>query len=102
MVLNVRNDVLPFTTGIETTHIYNSSRLLSTIIGFPIARNKAIVGENAFSHEAGIHQDGVLKYRQTYEIMTPETVGRDDHLQGPGDRRHEAARDRPPRPWSCA
>jgi len=78
MALNVRKDVLPYTTGVNTTHIYNSSKLLSTIIGFPIARNKAIVGENAFAHEAGIHQDGVLKYRQTYEIMTPTTVGRED------------------------
>jgi 2-isopropylmalate synthase len=78
MALNVRKDVLPYTTNINTTHIYNSSRMLATIIGFPIARNKAIVGENAFAHEAGIHQDGVLKYRQTYEIMTPQTVGRAD------------------------
>ncbi len=78
MTLNVRRDVLPYTTSINTTHIYNSCRLVSTIIGFPIARNKAIVGDNAFAHEAGIHQDGVLKYRQTYEIMTPTTVGRED------------------------
>lgn len=78
MALNVRKDALPYTTGINSTHIYNSSRLVSTIIGFPIPRNKAIVGDNAFAHEAGIHQDGVLKYRQTYEIMTPNTVGRDD------------------------
>jgi 2-isopropylmalate synthase len=52
--------------------------MVSTIIGFPIARNKAIVGENAFAHEAGIHQHGVLANRQTYEIMTPESVGRDE------------------------
>jgi 2-isopropylmalate synthase len=78
MALNVRQDVLPYSTDINTSHIYNSSRMLATIIGFPIARNKAIVGDNAFAHEAGIHQDGVLKYRQTYEIMTPKTVGRDD------------------------
>ncbi len=78
MALNVRKDALPYTTSIDTTHIYNTSRLLSRIIGFPIPRNKAIVGDNAFAHEAGIHQDGVLKYRQTYEIMTPQTVGRTD------------------------
>jgi 2-isopropylmalate synthase len=77
MSLFVRKDFLPFTTGINTSQIYPSSRLLSNIIGFPIPRNKPIVGENAFSHEAGIHQDGVLKHRETYEIMTPESVGRD-------------------------
>ena len=69
MSLFVRKDFLPFTTGINTSQIYPSSRLLSNIIGFPIPRNKPIVGENAFSHEAGIHQDGVLKHRETYEIM---------------------------------
>ena len=78
MAFAVRKDALPYTTNIQTRQIYNTSKLLSTIIGFPIARNKAIVGENAFAHEAGIHQDGVLKYRQTYEIMTPDSVGRDD------------------------
>jgi 2-isopropylmalate synthase len=77
MSLHVRKDLFPFTTKINTTQIYNSSRLLSNIIGFPIPRNKPIVGENAFAHESGIHQDGVLKKRETYEIMTPESVGRD-------------------------
>ncbi len=77
MALNVRKDYLPYKTGIDTTQIYNTSRLLSKIIGFPIPRNKPIVGENAFSHESGIHQDGVIKKRETYEIMTPESVGRD-------------------------
>ena len=77
MTLNVRQDLLPFTTGIDTRQIYQSSRLLSNIIGFPIPRNKPIVGENAFAHESGIHQDGVIKHRATYEIMTPEDVGRD-------------------------
>lgn len=76
MSLNVRKDLLPFTTNIDTKQIYNASRLLSNIIGFPIPRNKPIVGDNAFSHESGIHQDGVIKYRETYEIMTPESVGR--------------------------
>jgi 2-isopropylmalate synthase len=77
MAMNVRQDLLPYSTEIDTRQIYNSSRLLSNIIGFPIPRNKPIVGENAFAHESGIHQDGVIKHRATYEIMTPEDVGRD-------------------------
>ena len=77
MALTVRRDVLPYTTGINTRHIYHTSRLLANVIGFPIPRNKPITGENAFAHESGIHQDGVLKKRETYEIMTPESVGRD-------------------------
>jgi 2-isopropylmalate synthase len=77
MALSVRADINPYTTGINTRQIYNTSRLLSNTIGFPIPRNKPITGENAFAHESGIHQDGVLKKRETYEIMTPESVGRD-------------------------
>ena len=77
MALRVRADVLPFTTGVNTRQIWNTCRLLANTIGFPIPRNKPITGENAFAHEAGIHQDGVLKKRETYEIMTPESVGRD-------------------------
>jgi 2-isopropylmalate synthase len=77
MALYVRKDLLPFTTNVNTQQIYNTSRLLSNIIGFPIPRNKPVIGDNAFAHEAGIHQDGVLKHRQTYEIMTPHSVGRD-------------------------
>jgi 2-isopropylmalate synthase len=77
MALKVRRDLLPFSPGIDTSQIYTSSRLLSGIIGFPIPRNKPVVGENAFAHESGIHQDGVIKHRATYEIMTPEDVGRD-------------------------
>jgi 2-isopropylmalate synthase len=77
MALSVRADVNPWTTGINTRQIWNTSRLLSNTIGFPIPRNKSITGENAFAHESGIHQDGVLKKRETYEIMTPESVGRD-------------------------
>jgi 2-isopropylmalate synthase len=80
MALSVRKDILPFHTGIDTKQIYNSSRLVSNILGYPLPRNKPIVGENAFSHESGIHQDGVLKNKQTYEIMTPESVGRDASL----------------------
>jgi 2-isopropylmalate synthase len=77
MALEVRRNTLPFTTGINTRQIYNTSRLVSNIIGFPIPRNKPVVGENAFAHESGIHQDGVIKHKATYEIMTPESVGRD-------------------------
>lgn len=80
MALATRSDILPYTTGINTRQIYNTSRLLSNTIGFPIPRNKPITGENAFAHESGIHQDGVLKKRETYEIMTPESVGRDASL----------------------
>jgi 2-isopropylmalate synthase len=77
MALSVRSDILPYTTGINTRQIWNTSRLLSNTIGFPIPRNKPVTGDNAFAHESGIHQDGVLKKRETYEIMTPESVGRD-------------------------
>jgi 2-isopropylmalate synthase len=77
MALTVRRDFLPFSTNIQTRQLYNSSRLVSNTIGFPIPRNKPVVGENAFAHESGIHQDGVIKKRETYEIMTPESVGRD-------------------------
>jgi 2-isopropylmalate synthase len=77
MAVSVRKDILPFTTGINTRQIWNTSRLVANTIGFPIPRNKPITGENAFAHESGIHQDGVLKKRETYEIMTPESVGRD-------------------------
>ena len=75
MALRTRKDVLPFETGIDTTHIMKVSRLVSAITGFNVQPNKAIVGANAFAHEAGIHQDGVLKDVRTYEIMTPESVG---------------------------
>ena len=75
MALRTRHDCMPFTTGIETRHIMKASRLVSAITGFVVQPNKAIVGANAFAHEAGIHQDGVLKHAGTYEIMTPESVG---------------------------
>ncbi len=78
MVLKTRRELIGIDTRIITTQLYQASRLLSNTISFPIARNKAIVGENAFAHESGIHQDGMLKNRQTYEIMTPESVGRSD------------------------
>ena len=75
MALRTRNDVLNFETGVKTENIMRASRLVSAITGFVVQPNKAIVGANAFAHEAGIHQDGVLKDAQTYEIMTPESVG---------------------------
>jgi 2-isopropylmalate synthase len=75
MALNVRNDVLPYHTGIDTTMLMRASKLVSAVTSFPVQYNKAIVGRNAFAHESGIHQDGMLKNTQTYEIMTPETVG---------------------------
>ena len=75
MALKTRADHVPFTTGIDSTHIAKASRLVSTITGFNIQPNKAIVGANAFAHESGIHQDGMLKHAGTYEIMTPESVG---------------------------
>ncbi len=75
MALRTRPDVLPFQCDVKTEEIYKSSRLLSTLTGMMVQRNKAIVGSNAFSHEAGIHQDGIIKSRMTYEIMTPESVG---------------------------
>ena len=75
MVLRVRSDRAPFVTGIETPRLYPSSRLLSSLIAFGPQPNKAIVGRNAFAHEAGIHQDGFLKERTTYEIIDPVSVG---------------------------
>ena len=76
MALDTRKDLYGLETGIKTEQLYPSCRLLSRIIGMPISPYKAIVGANAFAHESGIHQDGVLKHRQTYEIMTPASVGR--------------------------
>ncbi len=75
MALRVRGDKLAFDTGIATQHITRASRYVSAITGFPVQFNKAIVGKNAFAHEAGIHQDGMLKNAETYEIMRPEDVG---------------------------
>jgi len=75
MAIRTRKDLFDEETGIRTEEIYKTSRLLSSITGVPVQPNKAIVGANAFAHEAGIHQDGVLKEKLTYEIMTPESVG---------------------------
>jgi len=75
MALRVRGDRLPYDTGIDASRLYATSQLLSQITDEPVQANKAIVGRNAFAHEAGIHQDGVLKDTRTYEIMRPEDVG---------------------------
>ena len=75
MALKTRQDLMPFDTRIDSREITKASRLVSVITGFAVQNNKAIVGANAFAHESGIHQDGVLKHAGTYEIMTPESVG---------------------------
>jgi len=75
MALRVRGDRLPYHTGVDPQHITRASRYVSAITGFPVQFNKAIVGKNAFAHESGIHQDGMLKNAETYEIMRPEDVG---------------------------
>ena len=74
MAIRTRNDLMPYTTGIKTELLSKASKIVSNAT-FPVQFNKAIVGKNAFAHEAGIHQDGMLKNRETYEIMTPESVG---------------------------
>ncbi|AMV72533.1 2-isopropylmalate synthase [Desulfuromonas carbonis] len=75
MALRTRQDIMPFKTNVATEHIYAASKLLSTITGIVVQPNKAIVGANAFAHEAGIHQHGVMMEKSTYEIMTPESIG---------------------------
>jgi 2-isopropylmalate synthase len=75
MAMKVRNDIMPYQTRIDTTKIMNLSRRVAAVSGFPVQFNKAIVGKNAFLHESGIHQDGVLKNVETFEIMRPEDIG---------------------------
>ena len=75
MAMRVRNDVMPYSTGVDTSKIMNISRRVATVSGFNVQFNKAIVGKNAFAHESGIHQDGMLKNRETFEVMRPEDVG---------------------------
>ena len=75
MSMKTRSDLMPYETGINTKLISKASKIVSNATGFPVQFNKAIVGKNAFAHESGIHQDGMLKNRNTYEIMTPESVG---------------------------
>ena len=79
MAVRTRADVFPVETRIDATHIVPTSRLVSSVTGFPVQPNKAIVGANAFAHESGIHQDGVLKHRETYEIMRAQDVGWSDN-----------------------
>ncbi len=95
MALKTRHDYYGLTTNIKTERLYPLSRMVSTITGLKVQRNKAIVGQNAFAHEAGIHQDGMLKERSTYEIMRPEEVGvpKTDLVLGKHSGRH-ALRDR--------
>ncbi len=75
MALKTRSDTLPYHSNVDATMLIRASKLVSAVSSFPVQYNKAIVGRNAFAHESGIHQDGVLKNAQTYEIMTPESVG---------------------------
>ncbi|EJW13172.1 2-isopropylmalate synthase [Rhodovulum sp. PH10] len=75
MALKVRHDAMPYVTAVDGTKLTRVSKLVSAVTSFPIQYNKAIVGRNAFAHESGIHQDGMLKHTETYEIMTPESVG---------------------------
>jgi 2-isopropylmalate synthase len=75
MAIKTRGDVLPYHVGIDAKQLNRASKLVSAATSFPVQYNKAIVGRNAFAHESGIHQDGMLKHTQTYEIMTPESVG---------------------------
>src|SRR5664279_5148348 len=75
MAIRTRNDVLPYMTGVDASMLTRASKLVAAATSFPVQYNKAIVGRNAFAHESGIHQDGMLKNAQTYEIMTPESVG---------------------------
>ncbi|HZK48452.1 MAG TPA: alpha-isopropylmalate synthase regulatory domain-containing protein, partial [Thermoleophilia bacterium] len=78
MALKVRKDIMPFATNINTTLLSKASKLVSNVTGFPVQYNKAIVGKNAFAHESGIHQDGVLKERTTFEIMHAKDIGLGD------------------------
>ncbi|MFQ5647083.1 MAG: 2-isopropylmalate synthase [bacterium] len=75
MALHTRKDLYPFSCNIQTREIYRTSRMVRDLSGMMVQRNKAVVGENAFAHEAGVHQDGILKEKTTYEIMTPESIG---------------------------
>ncbi|HSF92015.1 MAG TPA: alpha-isopropylmalate synthase regulatory domain-containing protein, partial [Paracoccaceae bacterium] len=75
MAMKVRNDIMPYSTGVDTTKLINISRRVASVSGFAVQHNKAIVGKNAFAHESGIHQDGMLKNAETFEIMRPEDVG---------------------------
>ena len=75
MSMKVRKDILNYDSNVDTKLFTRASKLVSSVTSFPVQFNKAIVGKNAFAHESGIHQDGMLKNNETYEIMTPESVG---------------------------
>src|SRR5262249_28925054 len=75
MALKVRKDILPYWCEVDATHFTKASKLVAAVAAFPVQYNKAVVRRNAFSHESGIHQDGMLKHAETYEIMAPESVG---------------------------
>jgi 2-isopropylmalate synthase len=94
MALRVRQDRLPFDTGVQAERLFEASQLLSKLTDEPVQSNKAIVGRNAFAHEAGIHQDGVLKDARTYEIMRPQDVGQaaDQLILGRHSGRHAVQR----------
>jgi 2-isopropylmalate synthase len=95
MAIRTREGYFGLRTGVDTTRLYPTSRLVSSITGMPVPRNKAVIGENAFAHEAGIHQHGMLRHHSTYEIMRPEDVGlsRTQLVLGKHSGRH-AFRDR--------
>ena len=95
MALKTRAEFFDLETGVDSTRLYRASRLVSSITGMQVPRNKAVVGENAFAHEAGIHQHGMLQHSSTYEIMRPEDVGlaRSNLVLGKHSGRH-AFRDR--------
>tara|TARA_B100000700_G_scaffold116845_1_gene131434 strand:- start:4065 stop:5612 length:1548 start_codon:yes stop_codon:yes gene_type:complete len=80
MSMKVRNDILEYDSGIDSTLFTRASKLVSSVTSFPVQFNKAIVGKNAFAHESGIHQDGMLKNNETYEIMTPESIGLNESI----------------------
>ena len=84
MAIDTRSDVMPYTTGIDKSMITRASKLVAGVTAFPVQYNKAIVGKNAFAHESGIHQDGMLKHNQTYEIMTPRKHRAERILAGHG------------------
>ena len=91
LTLKVRKDIMPFHTEIDTTKIMAASRMVATASGFVVQPNKAIVGKNAFAHESGIHQDGVLKNAETFEIMRPQDIGLADNALPMGKHSGRAA-----------
>ncbi|MEM7270806.1 MAG: 2-isopropylmalate synthase, partial [Pseudomonadota bacterium] len=91
MAIRVRGDIMPYYTDVDATKIMAASRMVASASGFPVQFNKAIVGKNAFAHESGIHQDGVLKNAETFEIMRPQDVGLSDNALPMGKHSGRAA-----------